>query len=172
MIQFFIEKLAYPLWVAKEGISGLVTKQARDACYWYMNTDTSQFGYFDKIKHQLEVSATCERVGDFLYSSKYVQPLQISGVMLAGGLLMNKLFRKEQYKGYIQKTPEQIQALTSNQKASFLTGVESSKGRLSRAVNLLRYNTYLHPRAFYAGFEAARKNNQELINAVKNAPGL
>ena len=150
----------------QEGFAGFVAKFTRGACYWWVAKDTQNMGWREATEYHLANTATCERAGNFVFSSQYAQPIQIVTVATAAGLYFNALYRRAQYRKYKTKCSGDNPILTADERLAFNLGLSASNSKSRRLGYFFRPISWQNAPAYCAGFEACRESDQEMINVV------
>lgn len=154
----FLGKLAvnslYPIWMVVDTIKGSFAHSVRENCY------------------AQGISATiCERVGHEAYNNAMgligygATAAAIAG---SGAHYLKNIYRNHQYCRYIEKSDREICSLTQSEVNAFELGVAGSRGVVRRASTLLKWDSWRHGRAYYAGFEAGTLKDEGLISKVTN----
>lgn len=75
-------------------------------------------------------------------------------------------FKSNQYHEYHAKTDTQIDALDRSQLESFIQGKRAARRVSDQALSLFHWQTYRHPKAYYAGYETQLKADDVLAEKI------
>ncbi len=160
------------------GYQGLLAKLARSYCessYVFHDVEykdmadyinpTNWLQSVSDAKTHIDASAHCEGISAYVYESKW---LGMSSLLVGavGASTIHYAFRRAQYRNYLNKDEREIEKLGEPLRKAFQSGMDAYKSNLTYARNLLSLNAWLHPKAYAAGYESARDDNDQLQESV------
>lgn len=150
----FGSRMIYMGWYLVDTFNAAITRSVRENCY-----------------NQGFESYVCERLGHTAYDiAQSYAPYAIFGVAslaVTGTALANRAYRQHQYQKYINKSDTELNVLSAEEITAFDVGRNAAVSPIYRSRAQFSANTWAHPNAYYAGFQAGRENNATLIHKVK-----
>lgn len=104
-------------------------------------------------------------------TSSWMATISTAGIVFVGLEVMRfarNIFKAQQYHEYQHKTDKDYNMLNQSQLTSFDIGRKSAKSTKNQIYGLCLWQSYISPKAYYAGYEAQLKKDNKLITNIKS----